>query len=170
MHLRSVLAGSLALALAACATTPPPEPEPPVEAADVGPPAPFTVAATSNDTWNAVGQILVRTPDVSYEGRSQMMGFYAIHYRGAPLRIVTRAVLLSDTVHDTTTEVAARLPEPAPTAYADAAELMALLARELPSEIEAVKRGLKAQKAKQDAKAKAKSKPKKQKKKSAPKA
>ena len=52
------------LALAGCVQHPrKPDPEPPV-AAPVAEPTPlrFNVEAGMNDTWNAVGQILVRTP------------------------------------------------------------------------------------------------------------
>lgn len=139
--MRLCVPACLVLALAGCATTPAPEPVPATAepVADPGPPPPLRVLAASNDAWNAVGQILVRMPAVDYEGRSQMMGFYALRYRGTPMRIVTRALLLSDTVRDSTTEIAATLPEPTPAASADARELMDALQRELPAELERVK-------------------------------
>ena len=153
---RNVLMACLVSALAACATPAPEPPPPPAEVvAPAPPPVPFSVAAGSNDTWNAVGQILVRTPGVHYEDRSQMLGLYSIRYRGAPMRILTRALPLSATIRDTTTEVAATLPPATPDANADATELMALLARELPAEIERVRAQFAEEKAKAATKGKA---------------
>ena len=154
----------IALAIAGCAQRPripepPPEPPPQVEV-----PAPtttrgrFVIEADKNDTWNAVGQILVRTPGVAYEGRAQMLDLYSIRYRGEPWMILTRSLTLSDSIRKTTTEVTATTPKGAPVDSDAVAELLALLERELPAEIESVKAKFAAEK-------KAKEKAKKQKKK-----
>ena len=154
----------IALAIAGCAQRPrtpkpPPEPPPQVEV-----PAPtttrgrFAIEADKNDTWNAVGQILVRTPGVTYEGRAQMLDLYSIRYRGEPWMILTRSLMLSYDIKKTTTEVTATTPKGAPVDSDAVAELLALLERELPAEIESVKAKFAAEK-------KAKEKAKKQKKK-----
>ena len=157
----------LALALAGCAQQPPkPEPPPPVVAPVADPtPLRFNVAAGMNDTWNAVGQILVRTPGVTFDGRAQMMGLNAIRYRGEALMLLTRALPLSDTIKTLTTEVTVTTTAGSAMHSEGAAELLALLARDLPTEIESVKAGLAAQ-AKAEAALKAKQKPKARKKKS----
>ena len=138
---------------------PKPDPAPPVAAPAAEPtPLRFNIAAGMNDTWNAVGQILVRTPYVTYDGRAQMLGLNAIHYRGEALMLLTRALPLSDTITTLSTEVA--VANQGSLMHSDgAAELLAVLARELPAEIESVKSGLAAQE-----KAKEKPKPRKKKK------
>jgi len=135
---RIALAASL-LALAACATRAPPTPVP------VAPvPAPtitrgqFTLQAVPLDVWNAIGDIVVRTPQASYDSRSRMLGLYSVQYRGEPLLIVAHALPLSDTVQALTTEVTAKSPAGAPIDSDVAAELLAVLQRELPAEIERV--------------------------------
>lgn len=149
------------LALAGCVQpVRTPEPSPPVEAPVPDPtPLRFNVEAGMNDTWNAVGQILVRTPGVSYEGRAQMLGLNAIRYRGEALLLLTRGLPISDTIKTLTTEVTVTTTKGSAMHSESAAELLALLARELPAEIESVKAGLAAKK-------KAKEKPKVRKKKS----
>ena len=77
----------------------------PVEPATVKKPAPqpaatveaptttrgeFTIEAGKLDTWNAVGQIAVRTPGVEYEGRAQMLDLYVLRYRGVEFLVLTR--------------------------------------------------------------------------------
>ena len=149
------------LALAGCAQpVRTPEPPLPVEAPVPDPtPLRFNVEAGMNDTWNAVGQILVRTPGVSYEGRAQILGLNAIRYRGEALMLLTRGLPISDTIKTLTTEVTVTTTKGTAMHSESAAELLALLARELPAELESVKAGLAAQK-------KAKEKPKVRKKKS----
>ena len=156
----------LMLALVGCAQQPPkpePEPAPPV-VAPVAEPTPlrFNIAAGMNDTWNAIGQILVRTPGVTYEGRAQMLGLNAIRYRGEELMLLARALPISDTIKTLTTEVTVTTTKGSAMHSEGAAELLALLARDLPAEIESVKAGLAAQKlAEQKAKQKPKAKKKK---------
>ena len=149
----------IVLALAGCAQplrTPAP---PPVEApVPDTTPLRFNVEAGMNDTWNAVGQILVRTPGISYDGRAQMLGLYAIRYRGEALMMLTRGLPLSDTVKTLTTEVTVTTTQGKSMHSDAAADLLALLARALPAEIASVKAELAAQK-------KAKEKPKARKKK-----
>ena len=95
----------------------------------------FNVAANKLDTWNAVGQIVVRTPGVTYEGRSQMLDLYTVRYRGQPFLLIARALPLSDTVRNTTTLVTARTSTGKPVDSDASVELLALLQRELPAEI-----------------------------------
>ena len=114
----------------------------------------FTIAAGKLDTWNAVGQIVVRTHDARYAGRSQMLDLYSVRYRDQPFLLVTRALLLSDTVKDTTTLVTARTVEGKPIDSDASAELLGLLQRELPAEIERVRATQSAQAAARAAKAK----------------
>lgn len=99
----------------------------------------FTIAAGKLDTWNAVGQIVVRTSGATYEGRSQMLDLYSVRYRNQPFLLVTRALLLSDTIKDTTTLVTARTLDGKPIDSDASAHLLALLQRELPAEIERVR-------------------------------
>ena len=158
----------LVRALTGCAQQPPkPTPEPAVAAPAIEPtPLRFNIEAGMNDTWNAVGQILVRTPGVTYDGRAQMMGLNAIRYRGEALMLLTRALPISDTIKTLTTEVTVTTTRGSAMHSEGAAELLALLARELPAEIESVKAGLAAQKlaAQKEAKQKSKAKKKKSKK------
>ena len=89
-HLPALTALGIALALAGCATPerkPAPTPPPLAEAT----PVQLTVQAGMNETWNAVGQLLVDMPGVTWEGRSQMMGLNAVRYRGESLLLLTRA-------------------------------------------------------------------------------
>ncbi|WP_166210373.1 hypothetical protein [Cognatiluteimonas telluris] len=127
---------AIAGALAACASHPA-APEP-VIAAPTETRGQFTLHAAPLDTWNAVGDILVRTPTASYDSRSRMMGLYSLRYRDQPLLILVQPLLLSDTVHELTTQVTARTPGGAPIDSDIAAQLLAILQRELPAEIERV--------------------------------
>lgn len=136
---RTAVVALLWTLLAACAPATR-KPAPPAEATLVAPtPLRFSVAAEPNDTWNAVGQILVRTQGVAYDGRSQMMGLYAIRYRGESLLMLTRGVPISATVTVPTTDISVTGNQGKAAPSAAAAELLALVARELPAEIEAVK-------------------------------
>lgn len=156
--MRTVLSMLFVLALAGCAQALHAPEAPP----DAGAPAPdatplrFNVEAGPNDTWNAIGQILVRTPGVRYDGRAQMLGLNAIRYRGEALILLARALPLSDTIKRPTTEVSVATTQGKPMHSDGAADLLALLARELPAEIESVKAGLAVQQ-------KAKAKPRKKK-------
>ncbi|MEP6632756.1 MAG: hypothetical protein ABJA62_00960 [Luteimonas sp.] len=159
----------IALAIAGCATPvlPPTPPTPPpdqqiIAAVPDATRGRFTVEADKNDTWNAVGQILVRTTGVTYDGRAQMLGLYSIRYRGEPWMILTRSLLLSDSIKKTTTEVTATTPNGSPVDDDAVAELLASIERELPAEIESVKAKFVAEKkAKEQSKSRKKKKSKK---------
>jgi hypothetical protein len=119
------------------------EPEaPPVE---IVPPPPtatrgeFTIAAEKLDTWNAVGQIAVRTPGVEYQGRAQMLDLYVLRYRGVEFLVLTKALPASETITRLTTRVTATTPAGKPIDDDAVAELLALLQRELPAEIVSVR-------------------------------
>ena len=164
MRLPSTVSICLALALCACAHAPrTPTPPPAVAAPAPETPRPrFTVEASRNDTWNAVGQILVRTPGVEYDGRAQMLGLYAIRYRGEPLMVLTQALPLSDAITRTTTEVTVTPRREPPVGYDNAAALFALLERALPAELDSVRARFAAEKqAKEKAKARKKKRSKK---------
>lgn len=133
----------VACLFAACATrAPQPTAPAPPPAAPAAPAVPtvtrgeFNIAANKLDTWNAVGQIVVRTPDAIYEGRAQMLDLYSVRYHGQPFLLITRALPLSDTIRHTTTLVTARTPDGKPIDSDASAELLALLQRELPAQIE----------------------------------
>jgi hypothetical protein len=159
-----------ACTLAACATRAPvrePVQLPPASQTLIVPPVTrgeFAIAANKLDTWNAVGQIIVRTNGATYEGRSQMLDLYSVRYHDQPFLLVTRAVLLSDAVKHTTTLVTARTVDGKPVDSDASAELLALLERELPAEIERVRAMQAAQAAARKVKSK-KPKPKARKKK-----
>jgi hypothetical protein len=137
----------LACALAACTTHAPVRE--PAQIPSPGEPLPartatvtrgeFAIAAGKLDTWNAVGQIVVRTSGATYEGRSQMLDLYSVRFRGQPFLLITRALLLSDTIKETTTLVTARTMDGKPIDSDASAALLALLQQELPAEIERVR-------------------------------
>jgi hypothetical protein len=161
--LHSLFAGAL-LALAGCAThapplppAPPPLPAPPPTTT----PGEFTIEAVPLDVWNAIGDIVVRTPQASYDSRSQMLGLYSVHYRGENLLVLAHALPLSDTIHVLTTQVTARTASGAPTDSTAATDLLAVLQREMPAEVQAVRARQAAAEAAEKA---AKSKPQKAKK------
>ena len=141
----------LALGLCACAHAPH-APAPPAVAAPVPHAARprFTVEASRNDTWNAVGQVLVRTRGVEYDGRAQMLGLYAIRYRGEPLMVLTQALPLSDAITRTTTEVTVTPRRDPAVGYDNAATLFALLEDALPAELDSVRARFAAQKQAKD--------------------
>jgi hypothetical protein len=126
-------------ALAAC-TTPAPKPVTPPASAPVAAPTTtrgeFTIPATKLDAWNAIGQIVVNTNGVLYEGRSQMLDLYTVRFHDQPFLLITRALLLSDTIKDTTTLVTARTLDGKPIDSDASAELLALLQQQLPAQIE----------------------------------
>ncbi len=144
MHTRILASIAIALALSGCAQ-PLQKPEPVEAAAPDATALRFTVEAGMNDTWNAVGQILVRTPGVTVDGRAQMLGLNAIRYRGEALLLLTRALPLSDTIRTQTTEVAVTAPDGSLMRSDGATELLAVIERALPAEIERVQAGLGAQ-------------------------
>lgn len=133
----------LAILVAGCRTPGKPAPEesaPTIES--VLPPAitrgEFTIEADKLDTWNAIGQIAVRTPGVDYQGRAQMMDLYVLRYRDVEFLLLTKA-LPAETGAPLTTKVTAATPAGEPIDHDAVAELLALFQRELPAEIESVR-------------------------------
>ena len=94
----------------------------------------FVVAETMNDTWNAVGQILVNLPGVAYEGRAQMMGLYIVRYRGEPFLIRTQALLATAAAPGVRTRVDALNSAGAPLRTMVTSELLGILAQRVPVE------------------------------------
>jgi len=101
----------------------------------------FTISAGMLDTWNAVGQILVRLDGVTYEGRAQMLGIYAVRYRGEKFLILTRALVMRSEAPAIATEVGAVFPDGKPNNGAAAIELLGLLRERLPDEITRIAAG-----------------------------
>lgn len=143
LRLLHVTAACTLLVLGACATRAPQKLPPAAPALPAPPPTAtrgeFTIEAVPLDVWNAIGDIVVRTPQARYDSRSQMLGLYSVHYRGENLLILSHALPLSDTIHVLTTEVTARSPSGAPIDSDIAADLLAILQRELPAEVQAVR-------------------------------
>lgn len=153
----------LTIVVAGCRTAGQPATEdvaPPVEIAK--PPTTtrgeFLIEADKLDTWNAVGQISVRTPGVEYQGRAQMLDLYVLRYRGVELLVLTKAVPASATVKRLTTKVTAATPNGKPIDNDAVAELLALFQRELPAEIASVRARQAAEKKAKAASAKKKNK------------
>ena len=152
------------LLLAGCATrAPAPAEEAPVAPAVVTPPTvtrgEFTLEADKLDTWNALGQIVVNTPGLDYQGRSQIMDLYTVRYRGEEFLLLTRALVLTETIRRTTTRVTATTRDGKPIDSDAVADLLAQVQAKLPAAIVEVRAKQAAEaKAKQAAKAKAKAK------------
>jgi hypothetical protein len=128
------LALSVAL-LAACASPPPPRPPPPRVIAPPPPATDFRIAADALDTWNAAGQILVRTDGVVYEGRAQMLGLYDVAYRGDRFLVLMRPVYATDKGQGASTKVSVALANGKPDTSVAAIALLAVLQARLPDEI-----------------------------------
>jgi hypothetical protein len=129
-------AAILVVFIAGCSTVPPVHVEPPPIVIEAPPPASdFTIAADMLDTWNAVGQILVRTDGATYEGRAQMLGLYDVLYRGERFLVLTRALALTGKDQGAATRVSVVLPDGKPDANAAAIELLGVLQARLPEEI-----------------------------------
>lgn len=137
------------LLVAGCTSIPRQPVTPP--AVVIPPPANFTIAASELDTWNAVGQLLVRMDGVTYEGRAQKLGLYAVEYRGEKFLIFTRALLLSSEIKNLTTEVRTALQNGKPNSSAPAIELLGLLQARLPAELIRIESEKKAAQAKKNA-------------------
>ena len=102
----------------------------------VPPPASnFVMAAGELDTWNAVGQILVRLDGVTYKGRSQKLGLYAVDYRGDSFLVLTRALLANAEVHTLSTDVRVALQNGKRDSSPASIELLGLLQDRLPAEL-----------------------------------
>ena len=137
------------LLVAGCASLRPGDPAPgDVESPAVAEPAPsadpmrFAMpGVTMLDTWNAVGQVLVRLDGVGYQGRSQMLGLYDVRYRGEHLLIVTRARVMRTPEDGMVTEVGALQHDGKLSDSAAAAELLRLLQQRLPAELARIAAG-----------------------------
>jgi hypothetical protein len=122
--------------VAGCVSTPAPKVVPPTVVIETPlPPSNFTIAAAELDTWNAVGQLLVRMDGVTYEGRAQKLGLYAVEYRGEKFLILTKALWLSSEVKSLTTDVRVALQDGKPNSSGPARELLGLLQARLPAEL-----------------------------------
>ena len=120
------------LFVAGCNAIKPAHDEPPAVAS--APVSDFTITAGMLDTWNAVGQVLVRTDGVTYEGRAQMLGLYDVRYRGERFLVLTRALALTSD-RQMTTRVAVALQDGKPDGSDAAIELLGLLQARLPEEL-----------------------------------
>lgn len=101
----------------------------------------FTAHVSMLDTWNAIGQMLVRLDGVTYEGRAQMLGIYAVRYRGERFLILTRALVKRDLSPGMLTKVGAVLLDGKPSDGAAAVELLGVLRRGLPEELARIAAG-----------------------------
>lgn len=130
---RSLCLAALAAFVVGCSAMPRPHVEPvPVV---LPPVSDFTIVAGMLDTWNAVGQILVRTDGVTYEGRAQMLGLYDVRYRGERFLVLTRALELTSQRQVTTTRVSVVLQDGKLDSSAPAIALLGLLQARLPEEL-----------------------------------
>ncbi|MGH8050832.1 MAG: hypothetical protein ACREPB_09265 [Arenimonas sp.] len=120
-----------------CTTAPRKQEAPPqaVIEAPAPPPANFNIPAGMLDTWNAIGQLLVRMEGVTYHGRAQKLGLYDVEYRGERFLILTQALWLSSDIKVTTTQVRAALQDGKPNSSAPAIELLGMLQARLPAEL-----------------------------------
>ncbi|MEO8742682.1 MAG: hypothetical protein ABI365_05760 [Lysobacteraceae bacterium] len=133
-HLRRLVAA--VFLIAGCSSIPRPQVAPPAVVIEApAPPSNFTIAGGELDTWNAVGQILVRLDGVTYRGRAQKLGLYDVEYRGEKFLILTRALVLSSAIQTTTTEVRTALQNGKPDSSVPAIALLGLLHTRLPEEL-----------------------------------
>jgi hypothetical protein len=95
----------------------------------------FTVTESMLDTWNTIGKILVGLDGVEYEGRAQMLGLYAVRYRGERLLVRTRALVIDAPGQGLRTRVDALGPEGQAIRSAAAADLLQVLSRRIPAEV-----------------------------------
>jgi len=114
---------------------------PPAITAPVSAHSEFAMPAGMLDTWNAVGQILVRLDGVTYEGRAQMLGLYAVQYRGERFLILTKARVLQSPADDELTYVRAVLQNGEPNRGTPAVELIGHLEQRLPTELARIAAG-----------------------------
>ncbi|GAB1596851.1 hypothetical protein PAGU2638_25300 [Lysobacter sp. PAGU 2638] len=98
-------------------------------------PSEFTIPAGELETWNAIGQLLVRMDGVTYQGRSQKLGLYAVDYEGESFLILTRGLVASAEIRTLTTEVRVALQDGSTDRSAAATELLADLQARLPAEL-----------------------------------
>jgi hypothetical protein len=99
----------------------------------------FTLPAKKLDVWNAVGQIVVRTGGVDYLGRAQMLDLYSLRYRGVEFLVLTKSMTAAETGNVIRTRVTATTPAGKPIDSDATAELLGMLQRALPAEVESVR-------------------------------
>ncbi|BDU18281.1 hypothetical protein [Lysobacter auxotrophicus] len=148
--MRDLLAACcIALAVAACHTAPSagPSDATPAVVTDERPAAPvtvtrgeFTLPADKLDVWNAVGQIVVNARGVEYLGRAQMLDLYSLRYRGVEFLVLTKAMTAAETGNRTRTRVTATTMAGKPIDEDATAEVLGMLQRALPAEVERVRR------------------------------
>ncbi len=97
--------------------------------------AEFTIAASMNDTWNTIGQVLVRTDGVIYESRAQMLGIYGVRYRGERFLICTQALVIEKPTDGLRTRVLALEMDGKQKHSPAANALLEVLKRRVPEEI-----------------------------------
>ena len=151
MRTLRVRGGLLALCLTAllasgCRTHAPGAAQPETEDTATVAPAPvtvtrgeFTLPAKKLDVWNAVGQIVVRTDGVEYLGRAQMLDLYSLRYRGVEFLVLTKSMTAAETGNVIRTRVTAATPAGKPIDSDATAELLGMLQRALPAEVESVR-------------------------------
>lgn len=122
------------MVLAACRTVEPVPKQPPAPSAIPANGNEFVAAYTVNDTWNAVGQILVGIPGVAYESRSQMLAIYAVRFRGESFLLRVQGLPLDPASPALRSRVEALTPAGAPLRSAATSELLAILAVRVPAE------------------------------------
>jgi len=157
----AIMACCIAFALAGCRTTPAPEsPDATSKHQPVAPPVvpvtvtrgEFTLPAHKMDVWNAVGQIVVNTRGVEYLGRAQMLDLYSLRYRGVEFFVLTKSMTAAETGNRIRTRVTATTPAGKPIDTDATADVLALLQRALPAEVERVRAAQAAPKKKPSAK------------------
>ncbi|MBU8977491.1 MULTISPECIES: hypothetical protein [unclassified Lysobacter] len=143
---RALLISGLVMLVAGCRTAPPHEAAvPDAGTATTTPPAvtvtrgEFTVPADKLDVWNAVGQIVVNMRGVEYLGRAQMLDLYSLRYRGVEFLVLTKAMTAAETGNRTLTRVTATTSAGKRIDNDATAELLGMLQRELPAEVERVR-------------------------------
>ena len=95
----------------------------------------FAVADNMLDTWNTISQILVHLDGVEYESRAQMLGIYALRYRGERFLIRTQAVVIQDPTAGIQTRVSALELDGKVKSSVASLQLLRLLRERVPLEI-----------------------------------
>lgn len=103
----------------------------------------FTVADNMLDTWNTIGQIIVRLDGAEYETRAQMLGLYAVRYRGERFLLRTEALVLPASGQHTLTRVLALGLDGKPDRSAAAMALLEILQQRIPVEIDKYRQPIK---------------------------
>ena len=130
------------LLVASCATSRR-VPLPPVLPATPAGITEFTVADNMLDTWNTIGQIIVRLDGAGYESRAQMLGIYAVRYQGERFLLRTEALVLPASGQHTITRVLALGLDGKPNRSPAAMALVEVLQRRIPAEIDKYRQPIK---------------------------